>query len=444
MRVAVIGAGIIGVTTAYELAADGHAVTVFERRGSVAEEASFANAGVVAPGYVTPWAGPGMRTKVLRQLLARHAAVRVRWPLSVAELDWMAKWSAACDPDAFAANRRRMQRLAIYSRQRLHHLTEHLGLVYDRANGYTVLLRSEQEQRQMQPSLNVLRELGAGFQELDEAATRLVEPGLNPDTRFLGSIHLPQDEVGNCRQFAQLLRDEAQKRGVEFELKTHVACVAIDAGGGFTLSHQSTAANDSPPSTLVSTMVANPPADSQAPLQTQSFDHVVVCAGAASADLLKPLGVSISLARIWGYSVSAQVREPLNAPRSAVMDERFKVAISRLGQRVRVAGGAEVGGTPHHVHAGAVATLYKVLNDWFPGAANLRHVQTWKGARPMLPDGPPLIGKTHIPKLWLNLGHGSSGWALACGSARVLADTLAGQPTAIDTEGLGLERLGGA
>jgi D-amino-acid dehydrogenase len=146
---------------------------------------------------------------------------------------------------------------------------------------------------------------------------------------------------------------------------------------------------------------------------------------------------------VHGYSVSAPIREPLNAPRSAVMDERYKVAISRLGQRVRVAGSAELGGSLEHKRVSSLRTLYKVLHDWFPGAAQFSGgVQEWKGARPMLPDGPPILGASGVPGVWLNLGHGSSGWALSCGSARALADLVAQRTPALDLEGLGVERLG--
>jgi D-amino-acid dehydrogenase len=157
---------------------------------------------------------------------------------------------------------------------------------------------------------------------------------------------------------------------------------------------------------------------------------------------LRPLGVKIPLAAVYGYSVSATVREPLNAPRSAVMDERYKVAIARLGNRVRVGGGAELGGRPERQRKDALQTLYKVLQDWFPGAAVLSSgVQTWKGARPMLPDGPPLLGASGIPGLWLNCGHGASGWALGCGSARALADLVAGRSPELALDGFGIERL---
>jgi D-amino-acid dehydrogenase len=421
MRIAIVGAGIVGVTTAYELAADGHEVTVFERNGAAALETSFANAGVVAPGYVTPWAAPGMPAKVARYLFSRHAPVRVTWPLAAHELGWMLKWRRACELSTYLANRSRLQRLAFYSRQRLHHLTAALELEYDRSPGYMVLLRAEKDRKMVQAGLQVLRDAGVKFQEIDAAAARVIEPALNPDTPFAGAVHLPDDEVGNCRQFALLLKNEAQALGANFEFQAVVA--PLDARDPTNL--QVTTANT--------------------PTRVSRFDAVVVCGGMASAMLLRPLGLHVPLAAVYGYSISAPIREPLNAPRSGLMDERYKVAISRLGNRVRVAGSAEIGGRPDRKRPEAIQTLYKVLHDWFPGAAQLANtgsaVQEWKGARPMLPDGPPILGATGIAGVWINLGHGSSGWALSCGSARVVADLMAARAPEVDIEGLGVERL---
>jgi D-amino-acid dehydrogenase len=424
MRVAVIGAGIIGVTAAFELAVDGHEVTVFERRAAVAEETSFANAGVVAPGYVTPWAAPGMPARVARYLLSKHAPVRISLPLSRAEIEWMRQWYRACELPAYAANRSRMQALAFYSRTRMRDITEHFQLEYDRSTGYLVLLRAENDRKLAEPGLQLLRDAGVAFKELGQAEARAIEPAINPDTQFAGAIHLPDDEVGNCRQFAMLLKNEAQTSGVNFEFNT-----AVDP------------LNPASPGLLrVWLLGADAPTE-------RRFDAVMVCSGVDSAALLRPLGLEIPLAAVYGYSISAPIREPLNAPRSAVMDERFKVAISRLGQRVRVSGSAEIGGAPEKKRASSLQTLYKVLHDWFPGAAALAGkgagVQEWKGARPMLPDGPPLLGASGVPGVWINLGHGSSGWAMACGSARVVADLMSGRKPDIDVEGLGIERLRG-
>ncbi|NQW93448.1 MAG: FAD-dependent oxidoreductase, partial [Polaromonas sp.] len=222
MKIAVIGAGIIGITTAYELAVDGHDVTVFEHRGAAAEETSFANAGVVAPGSVTPWAAPGMPGKVLGNLFSRHSAVKLSLPLSGDDLAWMWKWWRACKLEIYLANRARLQRLAFYSRERLHQLTAELQLEYDRSDGYTVLLRNDKDSRMVQPGLQVLRDAGVTFNELDAEGVRKLEPALNPDTEFLGGIHLPNDEVANCRQFALLLKDIARNLGVNFEFNTAV------------------------------------------------------------------------------------------------------------------------------------------------------------------------------------------------------------------------------
>ena len=422
MKIAIIGAGIIGITTAYELAVDGHDITVFERRGAAAEETSFANAGVVAPGSVAPWAAPGMPGKVLANLLSRHAAVKLSLPLTARDLAWMWKWWRACKLDTYLANRARMQRLAFYSRERLHHLTADLQLDYDRADGYTVLLRSEKDNRLVQPGLAVLRDAGVNFSEMNAEEVRQIEPAINPDTEFLGGIHMPHDEVANCRQFALMLKDVARAMGVNFEFNTAV--------------HQAI------PAQAAIYLVVDGSQDQ--PVQ-HSFDAVVVCAGLTSSSLLKPLGLRIPLTAVYGYSISAPIREPLNAPRSALMDERYKVAISRIGNRIRVAGGAELGGTFGQHNASSIRTLYKVLHDWFPGAAQHANtgasVQVWKGARPMLPDGPPIIGASGVPGLWLNLGHGSSGWALSCGSARALADLMSAKTPDIDMSGLDIGRL---
>ena len=414
MKIAVIGAGIIGVTTAYELGREGHQVTVFERRGAAAEETSFANAGIVAPGYVTPWAAPGMPGKVIQQLLRRHASVKLGLPLSMQELAWMWRWYRSCRLDVYLTNRARLQRLAFYSRSRLHAIRSNPRLDYEHSDGYLVLLRTEHDRKLTEPGLQVLRDAGVAFRLLDPDQARAVEPALNADTRFAGAIQLPDDEVGNCRQFALMLKNEAQRMGVQFLFNTSVA--RLDMAKRISVQ--------------VEAQEARP------------FDAIVVCAGFSSARLLKPLGLKIPLAAVYGYSLSAAIREPLNAPRSAVMDEHYKVAISRLGQRIRIAGGAELGGRADRKRSGSLQTLYKVLHDWFPGAANRASgVQEWKGARPMLPDGPPVIGPSGVAGLWLNLGHGSSGWALACGSARALADQILGHEPEVEMQGFSIARL---
>jgi D-amino-acid dehydrogenase len=415
MKISVIGAGIVGVTTAYELALDGHEVTVFERRLAAAEESSFANAGIMAPGYIAPWAAPGMSLKIASHLMRRHAPVYFSLPLSRSELGWMWKCWRACRLDNFVRNRKNMQALALYSRERLHQVSDDLQLEFDHSTGVLVLLRSERDHALIQPSLQVMRDADIAFTECSPEAARKIELALNPDTPLHSAIHLPGDEVGNCRQFALLLKNAAIAKGVTFAFNKTVE--SIDTSTGMTLK--------------VSGEIA-----------VQRFDATVLCAGVDSARLLRPLGLKIPLAAVHGYSVSASVREPINAPRSAIIDERFKAAITRLGNRIRVAGIAELGGQAGKLGASKLQTLYKLLQDWFPGAANINNgVQVWKGARPMLPDGPPLIGASGIDKLWLNLGHGSSGWALSAGSARGLADLIGGRKPEVDLQGFDVGRL---
>jgi len=409
MKIAIIGAGIIGVTTAYELAADGHEVHVFERRSSACEETSFANAGVVSPGYVTPWAAPGMPSKVLAYLFQKHAPVRIKLPFKHGELGWMYQWLKACKPAAYASARSTLQSLSSYSTERLQHLSKTLDLDYDRAQGYMVLLRDAREFDRIQANLKILADAGFEHKMLDAATARKVEPALSTATTLHAALHLPNDLVANCRQFALLLREKAQSLGAQFHFGTSQSHIEHGSQG--------------------------------IRLGDASFDHVVVCAGVDSATLLKPLGIHIPLIPVYGYSVSAPIREPIDAPISGVMDERYKVAISRLGNRIRVAGGAQIGGDPTSINQTAIQTLYKVLTDWFPAAADTKgqtgskgrgQVQVWKGARPMLPSGPPRVGASGVQGVWLNLGHGSSGWALSCGSARLLADKILSKKHTID------------
>jgi D-amino-acid dehydrogenase len=417
--VAIIGAGIVGVSTAYELALQGHEVTVFERRSSVAEEASFANAGVLAPGYVGPWAAPGMGWKAMRHLLSAHAPVRLGGLNALAQLPWMWRWWRACRPRVHTANRTAMLRLAQFSRDRLLALTRDLGLEFEQAPGFLVLLRSERDLKAAKAGLAVLHDLGVAHELVDAARCHRLEPGLHTATALHAAIHLPQDGVGNCRHFAHLLKAQAQRLGANFHFDVQVQKVTAGARPGIECTGVGAGA--------------------------ASFDAVVVCAGVQANRVLSGVGVKLPLAAVHGYSVTAPLRHvdglPPPGPRAAVMDERYKVAISRLGQRIRVSGLAELGGSLDDIAAAPLRTLYRTLDDWFPGAASTREAQHWKGARPMLPDGPPVLGASGAPGVWLNLGHGSSGWALACGSARVLAEQISGREAPLDVTGLSVARL---
>jgi D-amino-acid dehydrogenase len=448
MRVAVIGAGVIGVTTAYELAVDGHEVTVLERRGTVAAESSFANAGLVAPGYVSPWSAPGMPGKVLSHLWKEHAPVRFGGRPDLATVGWLWRWWRACKPATYRANRARMHRLADFSRDRLHELTARLHLDFERADGFLVLLRTPHDLALAEPGIRALTELGAAPQLLDAAGCRRIEPGLNPDTELHAGVYSKDDEVGNCREFTHLLRKEAAHIGVRFRFGTEVRRIVAGARPSVVVARVAGEAREEAGAgsrAEGSGWSATEPGDDIS--GELGFDAIVVCAALGSAGLLQPLGVRLPLQPVYGYSVTAPLRHDEMhlhlEPRAALMDERYKVAISRLGNRVRVAGSAEIGGPPEKQSEAALLTLDKVLDDWFPGVTRRSQAQRWKGARPMLPDGPPVLGPSGAEGIWLNLGHGGSGWALSCGSAKLVADSVAGRPTPIGIDGLGIERLWG-
>jgi len=414
MKVAVIGAGVIGITTAYELATQGHQISVFERNGAAAEECSFSNTGVASAGYAAPWARPGMIKHVLSHLWQRDTPLRIA-NASMSDWRWLWQMRKACDSNTFARNRTSMLRLAEYSNHRMRTLSDTLNLEHERSQGLMVLLRTEREIKLMHDTLQVMRDAGLNFKTLNAEAARNIEPALNPETSLAQAIHFPEDEVGNCRQFTLLLKSEAEALGVKFFFNTSVQPLSNAQPKTIRTSEQD---------------------------MGEKFDAVVVCAGLASAQLVRPLGLRIPLTAVHGYAISAAVREPLDAPRSGVVDEQYKVAISRLGQRVRVSGGSEIGGNAKRNDSASIKTLYRVLDNWFPGAARTQdNVQVWKGSRPMLPDGPPIVGASGISGVWLNLGHGASGWTLACGSARAVADSINGQSPDIDLQGLGLERL---
>jgi D-amino-acid dehydrogenase len=388
---------------------------------TVAAETSFANAGIVAPGYVTPWAAPGMPGKVLRHLFAEHSPVRLHPTLRLATLRWLWRWWRACDAATYAANRKRLLELATLSRERLHAIARDLSIDYERARGVLVLLREPRDTKLARPALKLLADLGVDFHLVDAAHCRRIEPGLNPDTPLHAGIHLVDDEVGNCRQFAHALKQHAQQRGARFHFRSDVH--AIEPGTQPRVAHRPIESPDDAHSRLADMRISE-----AAGPATDTFDAVVVCAGVDARALLRRHRLKVPTIPVYGYSVTAPLRQfeayPEAGPQSALMDERFKVAVTRIGSRVRVAGSAEIGGQRDAFDARAIATLYKVLHDWFPGIAQLDQALRWKGARPMLPDGPPIIGATSLPGVWLNVGHGSSGWALACGSARRLADAM--------------------
>ena len=415
MHVLVIGAGVIGVTTAFELRSLGFEVTVVERHPGVAREASYGNAGVISTAYAGPWAQPGMPAKILGYLLRSASPVTFRPSIDPGQWRWLARWLGECRLQRFRVNKQRMQRLAEYSRSLLHELRRRHSINYEQAQGWLQLFRTVTDVERARPSIELLALAGMPYRLLRADDCRALEPALADGTPLAGGLHLPEEETGNCAYFTRRMKDLAAAMGVDFRFDTPVTALAVEAGR---FREARTAAG---------------------PI---AADALVVAAGADSVRLLRRVGLRLPLYPVKGYSLTARVTRHEFAPLISVMDEAYKVAITRMGNRLRIAGTAELGNRRLALRDAALGTLLRVARDWFPTAADYVQARPWVGARPMLPDGPPVLGATPVANLYLNVGHGSTGWAMACGSARIVADIVAGRTPQIDLEGLTLERFG--
>lgn len=418
MRIAVIGAGVIGVTTAYELALDGHEVTVFERHGTAAEEASFANGGLMLPGTPNLLNQSSGWQTLLPPGSPTGGLYPGAWP-AASTWSWIWQRHRALRSPAQQTLQATQFQLTRLSRARLEWITDRHQLAYDRCNGALLLWRQERDATVARAALPILREWGATASEVDAQRARQLEPSINPETSLYGALELPMALSANTRQFTLQLKN-----------------LAVALGCHFSFGRPVTQLSSTGPAALVSVAGGTEP---------QRFDHAVVCAGAASQALLRPLGLALPLRALYGHSISAAIREPLDAPQSSVIDVRQQVLITRQGQRIRVSGGASLSNSRDRRSSTELQRLYRVLMDWFPGAARLGgptgSVQEWRGAQTCVPDGAPVLGESKAHRIWLNLGHGASGWAMACGSARALADRLQGREAALDLTPLSASRL---
>lgn len=413
-QVVVIGGGVVGVCTAYFLAEAGHEVAVIERHQNVAQEASFANAGIIAPGSMAPWAAPGMPRKILSSLFRSEGPVQLKPTMDRTLWRWVHRWLAECDLERYRINKTRMQRVAFYSRELLRQLSETYEIDYEQTSGVLQLFRTEHEQKLAEPAIELLTEYEVPHRIVDLDAARAIEPALAEHTPLAGALYLPQDQAGNCPLFTKHLKQITDAMGVQFHFSNTVQAIEPEAG-------------------QVSLFIDN---------KRFSADAVVLATGIESTQLLKPLGITVPLYPVKGYSATASIKNFDQAPHASLLDESYKVAITRLGNRVRVSGTAELGSRNTELHKGALRTLIKVGADWFPDAANYGTANFWCGVRPMLPDGVPLLGATPIRNVYLNIGHGSNGWAMAAGSGKVLADIISGRAPDIDMDGLTLSRYG--
>jgi D-amino-acid dehydrogenase len=415
MKIAVLGAGVIGVTSAWYLRQAGHEVVVIDRQAGPAMETSFANAGQISPGMSAPWAGPDTPRKAIGWLLMRHSPLVV-WPLlDPALIDWVVRFLGNCNEGAYARNKARMVRLAEYSRDRLRDLRATTGITYDdRQRGLLQLFRTQKQADGADSDMQVLKSLGVPFEMLDRAGCVAHEPGLaSVSDKFVGGLKLPGDETGDARLFTERLASMCADAGVEFRHGVTIRRLVADGG-----------------------RIVSVDTDQG----SVTADAYVMALGSYSPLLLRGVGVGLHVYPVKGYSITVPVGDESRAPVSTVMDETFKVAITRLGDRIRVGGTAELGGWSLRLRVARRGTLVHSLTDLFPGAADPAQASFWTGLRPMTPDGPPVIGPTKFGNLWLNTGHGTLGWTMACGSGAVLADLVGGKRPNIAWEDLGLGR----
>jgi len=415
MRVTVLGSGVIGTSVAYYLARAGHEVTVLDRQSGPALETSYANAGEVSPGYSAPWAGPGVPLKAMQWLLMKHAPLVVQPSLDPALWRWCFAMLRNCTAEAYAVNKARMVRLAEYSRDCLRALREDTGIRYDaRTQGTLQLFRTRKQLDATAKDIEILKQHGVPFELLDRAGFLRVEPGLaGTQEKFVGALRLPADETGDCFKFTQALAQRAEAHGARFRFGVQIE--GLERRGDRITGVRTDAG-------------------------VLAADRTVVALGSHSTRLLAPLGIDIPVYPVKGYSITVPIADASCAPESTLMDETHKVAVTRLGDRIRVGGTAQLCGFDLGLPPARRSTLEFVLSDLFPRGGDLARAEFWAGLRPMTPDGTPIVGGTPLEHLYLATGHGTLGWTMAAGTGRVMADLIAGREPEISLEGLTVER----
>lgn len=414
MRVIVLGSGVIGVASAYYLAQQGAEVTVLDRQSGPAEETSFGNAGQISPGYSTPWAAPGIPFKAVKWMFQHHAPLAINLDGSMWQLQWMAQMLKHCNPQSYAVNKERMMRVAEYSRDCLRELRKDTGINYEnRAKGTLQLFRKEAQMEAVQRDISVLQECGVSYELLNGNELGRVEPALaNTQDKLVGGLHLPNDETGDCYLFTNALAQIAKELGVNFQFNQNVEKLIVEG--------------DEIKGVQVNGKVL-------------TADRYVLAFGSYSRDFLKPLDLQLPVYPVKGYSLTIPIIDPAFAPQSTVLDETYKIAITRFDQRIRVGGMAELSGFNLGLNEDRRATLQMVTQDLFPGG-DMAQASFWTGLRPMTPDSTPIIGATRFKNLFLNTGHGTLGWTMACGSGKLISDIVLNHKTEISTDGLSIQR----
>lgn len=411
MKVMVLGSGVVGLTSAWYLAQAGHQVTVIDRQAQSGEETSFANAGQISYGYSSPWAAPGIPLKAIKWLAQKHSPLIFKPGTSPELYRWTMQMLKNCSEQRYQINKNRMLRVSNYSRQCLLDLRKKHQIAYEgRQQGTLQVFRHQSQVDAVEKDMRLLADSNTRFKLLNVDECLEKEPALAlVKNKIVAGLHLPDDETGDCYQFCQQLTKLAQAAGVEFKFNVQVNKLLTD-------NEKITAVDTS--------------------IGSLSAESYVVALGCYSAQLLKPLGINLPVYPVKGYSLTIPMSNAEFSPVSTVMDESYKVALTRFDRRIRVAGTAELSGFNLALSAKRKATIAMVAQDLFPQAGDITKAEFWTGLRPMTPDGTPIIGKTCVPNLYTNTGHGTLGWTMACGSGKLLADIVSGHESEIDSSGL--------
>lgn len=415
MKIIVLGSGVIGVTSAWYLAKAGHEVTVIDRRSAPAQETSFANAGQLSFGYTTPWAAPGLMLKALKWMLHKDPPLIIKPRLSLTMIRWLFAMMRNCDSTRYRHNKELMVRVSDYSARCLASLREETGLHYnERMQGTMQLFRTRKQLDNAQKDMDVLKADGIVFDLLAEAACIAREPGLGGlRGQIVGGLLTPRDETGDCHMFTGQLAKLAQKAGVRFVFDTQAQHLEQR---GRRITGVATSAG------------------------VMQADACLVAMAAFTPPILKPLGLYAPIYPVKGYSITVPIINEAKAPVSTVIDENYKVAVTRLGNTIRVGGMAEVSGYDIQLSPARQRTLEEALHLMFAGAADTSNARLWSGLRPVTPDSVPIIGKTPYDNLFINAGHGTLGWTMACGSGQLIADIISGRTPEIEPAGLDISR----
>ncbi len=416
MKVIIIGGGVIGVASAYYLARAGHAVHLIDRSNDIANETSFANGGQVSWSSASPWAAPGIPLTALGWLFKPHSPLILRPNADPAMWHWLMGFLRNCTDARYRRNKERQIRLARYSHSQLVELGRAQGLSFDsQSRGTLIVFRTPGAFEAARRDRVVWSKFGLDVRELNSEQCIAQEPGLSASRdKIAGGLHFVDDACGDCRAFTLSLADRCRTLGVTFELDTSVQRVV----------------RNSDCIELIETTQGN-----------RSADAYVMAAGSYSPLLLRPVGIRLPVYPVKGYSITLPVGDAARAPQGTVTDEKYKVVITRLGNRIRAAGTAELSGYNLKLRSRPRATISRVVSDLFPGCGDLNQVEFWTGLRPMTPDNPPIIGKTPVENLFVNTGHGTLGWTMACGSAAALASIISGVTPDVDMDGLTLDRF---